>query len=166
MALLIKRLYVSRSARAAFADRLHTIMDERGLNPLELAQRMRAHIPDGEVVTQKSIMHYLRGRALPRRRYFDVLCLALGVDASALIPDVDLSAPGGAVRPGRTQEPGMLRIVGVGDQVDLWIEKRVPHDVALQVMEALKATAPPRGRVSDTPLMRAYGSARFHFRRK
>src|SRR5829696_7918120 len=79
-------------ARAAFADRVRTIMEDRGLSVTETARRVRQYLPEGESISQASISHYRTGRAIPRLRYLDALSLALGVPKSELISAWDTNA--------------------------------------------------------------------------
>jgi transcriptional regulator with XRE-family HTH domain len=88
--MVAKRLKVSGASKAAFAQRLRSAIDERGLTVAETARRMRTHLPKGESITVVGILHYLSGRSMPRVHYLDALSLALRVPKSELIPDLVL----------------------------------------------------------------------------
>jgi transcriptional regulator with XRE-family HTH domain len=88
--MVAKRLKVSDASKAAFAQRLRSVIDERGLTVAETARRMRTHLPKGESISVVGVLHYLSGRSLPRLRYLDALSLALNVDNSELVPDLVL----------------------------------------------------------------------------
>jgi transcriptional regulator with XRE-family HTH domain len=88
--MVAKRLKVSDASKAAFAQRLRSVIDERSLTVAETTRRMRTHLPKGESISVVGMLHYLNGRSLPRLRYLDALSLTLRVDKSELIPDLVL----------------------------------------------------------------------------
>jgi transcriptional regulator with XRE-family HTH domain len=111
-------------------------MNERGLSITETAQRASEHLPEGEVLSRAALRHYLRGRSLPRMRYLDALALGLGVERSELI------GPLGDADQGR----GTVRVEGVGDEAQLWVEQRVPWPpwpVAWEILRLLGAERRP-----------------------
>ncbi len=61
------------------------LMDERGLSIAATARHASEHLPEGDVLSQATLRHYLRGRSLPRMRYLDALAQGLGVKRSELI---------------------------------------------------------------------------------
>jgi transcriptional regulator with XRE-family HTH domain len=89
--MIAKRLKVSDASKVAFAQRLRSALDERGLTVAETTRRMRAHLPKGESISAVGMLHYLSGRSMPRLRYLDALSLALRVDKSELVPDLVLN---------------------------------------------------------------------------
>jgi transcriptional regulator with XRE-family HTH domain len=147
-------------ARSAFADRVRTIMQDRGLSVTETARRVRQYLPAGESISQASISHYRTGRALPRLRYLDALSLALGVPKSELIstwsegpgssprkatdaavepttPEAESTAsPGGpAVR-----SEGCVHFVDLGDRMRLRIDQVLPWSTGLQILQILRGS--------------------------
>src|SRR5215212_3538845 len=127
--MVAQRLRVSSSARAAFRDRLHSLMDECGLSLAETARRASEHLPAGEVLSRAALRHYLRGRSLPRMRYLDALALGLGVEKSELIG------------PLRDADPlrGTVRVEDFGGEAQLWVKQRIRWPVALEVLRLLGA---------------------------
>ena len=152
------------ATKAAFASRLRELMDERGLSSSETARRMRDHLPEGASVSRASLSHYRSGRAMPRLRHLEALSLALGVETSELlVPPAPESgarerapvpalqhpetrdvpaAEAGARRPPEAMTPLGI-IEDFGDEVHLRIDQRVPWDVALKILRALKAPGKP-----------------------
>ena len=152
--------------KAAFASRLRSIMEARGLTAAETARRMSEHLPEGESISRASLSHYRTGRSMPLMRYLDALSLALGVDKSDLLAPVGkdeipgrnqplelsesaepprqqawMGAPGNEnAAAGRSAE--VTKPLGIiedfGDEVHLRIDQRVPWDVALKILEMLK----------------------------
>ena len=152
--------------KAAFASRLRSIMEERGLTAAETARRMSEHLPEGESISRASLSHYRTGRSMPLMRYLDALSLALGVDKSELLAasgedefaatNAAAKLPENAERPRQQawmEAPGnenaaadrrseTTKPLGIiedfGDEVHLRIDQRVPWDVALKILEMLK----------------------------
>ena len=71
--------------RAQFADRLNTVMRERGITAAEATRRIRANLPEGTSFAAANLSHYRSGRSVPRLPYLKALSLALGVDATDLL---------------------------------------------------------------------------------
>jgi transcriptional regulator with XRE-family HTH domain len=154
-----KRIIVSKVAKAAFAGRLRSIMDEQGLTVGETARRFVQQLPEGEAVSRASLLHYLSGRSMPRLRYLDALCAALGVSTCQLVPDLDSpqrdqeviseiiaettsreeEAQGHpASRDRLGHRDAGLSMEDFGSEVHLRIEQRVPWTVALEILRLLK----------------------------
>ena len=91
---------------------------------------------------------YLRGRSMPRLRYLDALVVSLGVERSKLVGDFDTPAPQDRSRsePGARDVTGTVRLADHGDEVQLWIEQRVPWTVA-------RANYPCSRLRTNTPIM-------------
>jgi transcriptional regulator with XRE-family HTH domain len=149
--------------KAAFASRLRSIMEARGLTAAETARRMSEHLPEGESISRASLSHYRTGRSMPLMRYLDALSLALGVDKSELLAAAGKDEIPGKNRPAENAEasrqqawmeapgnenaaagrgPEVTKPLGIiedfGDEVHLRIDQRVPWDVALKILEMLK----------------------------
>ena len=152
---------VSAAAKAAFARRLAALMGERGLSGAETARRMREHLPESARISKANLWQYLHGKVMPSPQYLDALCSALGVERSALVPDLKpppRHGPSRDVGP-KARPPGVpgdvpegqptVSFEDFGDEVHLWIAQRVSWDVALKIMELLKEQAP--GGDSRTP---------------
>jgi transcriptional regulator with XRE-family HTH domain len=144
-----KRLIVTKAAKAAFAARLRSIMEERGLSVGETARRLVEQLREGEALSRATVLHYLSGRSMPRLRYLDALSAALDVPTCDLVPHLGwpthdprnthpafrgdrASGDGGAYR------HSGLTIDDLGSEVHLRIEQRVPWPVALEILSLLK----------------------------
>jgi transcriptional regulator with XRE-family HTH domain len=158
-------------ARAAFADRVRTIMQDRGLSVTETARRVRQYLPEGESISQASISHYRTGRAVPRLRYLDALSLALGVPKSELMSIGDASESAGSRRkralaegkpqpaqegavterggPATTLE-GCVQFVDLGDKMRLRVDQVLPWSTGLQILEILRGSGAERDRDPQT----------------
>jgi hypothetical protein len=95
--------------------------------------------------TGASAPDLLQARSVFRRTG---LCIWAGHSAVAyverfiVLPDPDHPAPA-QQSAGRVAVDDTLRIRDFGDEVHLWIECRVPWDVALKILRVLKEPAPP-----------------------
>jgi transcriptional regulator with XRE-family HTH domain len=154
-------------ARAAFADRVRAIMEDRGLSVMETARRVRQYLPEGESISQASISHYRTGRALPRLRHLDALSLALGVSKSELINSLDANGnarlSSGPVKAPAVAEPaagskadqpengpisgksdpspdGCLQFIDLGDRMRLRIDQVLPWSTGLQILQILRGS--------------------------
>jgi transcriptional regulator with XRE-family HTH domain len=74
-----------------FAQRLKTVMEERGLTSAQTAERVREHLPEGEGFTTANMSHYRSGRSIPRSSHLEALSQALGVEPAELVPANDKS---------------------------------------------------------------------------
>ena len=160
-------------ARAAFADRVRTIMQDQGLSVTETARRVRQHLPEGESISQASISHYRTGRAVPSLRYLDALSLALGVPKSELMSIWDAgdsegqsqkkgaaeSQPHMQPSPARAMSPrgaqasasdGCVHFVDLGDKMRLRVDQVLPWSTGLQILEILRGSSAERERDSKT----------------
>lgn len=81
----------SRQQARAFAARLTSVMQERGLTNAETAQRIREHLPEGEGFSPANISHYRSGRSVPRSSHLEALSQALGVKSSDLVTESETS---------------------------------------------------------------------------
>ena len=160
------RVSTRQENKAAFATRLCSLMDERGLTAAETVRRMKEHLPEGESISHGSLSHYRRGRAIPRLRHLDALSLVLGVNKSELIAAPQPEQPT-AVEPTTLQrskgnkqearmEPAAGDIISIvpaevtqriiiedhGEEAYLKIEQRMSWDVALRILDALKRNRP------------------------
>lgn len=157
------RVSPREESKAAFASRLCSLMDERGLTAAETVRRMREHLPEGESISHGSLSHYRRGRAIPRLRHLDALSMVLGIDKSELIaaaytPAGRTNAPQRTRRQERearmdaaagdivsivpTQAAQRIVIEDHGDEAYLKIDQRMSWDVALKILDALKRNKP------------------------
>lgn len=130
----------SRQRAHAFATRLTSVMQERGLTNVETAKRMREHLPEGEGFSPANISHYRSGRSVPRSSHLEALSQALGIKPSDLVteelPDEMKAAaesrPAQGRRSGRQQktkreQPGRRRhITRVSDTSGIESAEAVP----------------------------------------
>jgi len=144
---MAKRLHVSSSARAAFPQRLRSIMSERGLTVAETARLASAHMPEGQGLSRATLRHYLRGRSLPRQRYLHALALALGVEPSHLTRETEHALPPGSSTPGKR-----VVVKDLGGEAHLFVEQRVPWDLALAILKLVTDPGEPDG--PDNPVER------------
>jgi len=154
----------SPQSKAKFAGRLRSIMHQRGLSAAETARQMIEHLPECKSISRASVSHYCNGRAIPRLRHLEALSLALGVEQSELINAQRSGARTPKARPNgfpndspnakrqkpqeaqmdasdvvKPAEPArLIDIEDFGDEVRLKIDLRVPWDIALKILDALK----------------------------
>ena len=147
--MIAKRLRISPSTKADFPCRLKSTIDARGLTLAEVARRASEHLPEGVVLSAAALRHYLGGRAIPRLRYLDALALGLGVEKTELIPHLDQSGQNSLPHhSGAGQGRGTVRLEGYRDEAHLWVEQRVPWEVAREILRLLGAGESPKGRRS------------------
>jgi transcriptional regulator with XRE-family HTH domain len=124
-------------ARAAFAERLRTLMAERRLSAAELVRRVREQVPEGKF-SLASLTQYRQGRALPQPRYLDALSQALGVEPSELLgqptPQPEQPSPAPAA-PTRSSE---FLLEDRGSRARIRLDLEVPWDVAFEIMRLLR----------------------------
>src|SRR4051812_34342821 len=80
-----QRAELVNTNRMMFAERLRTVMEERGLTVTEVAERMRSHLPPGESFATSNLSHYRQGRSVPREHHLHALALALGIEPGELL---------------------------------------------------------------------------------
>ncbi len=120
----------SDAVRAEFANRLQKAMVDKGWNQSELARRASDHLKEGKV-GRDSVSGYIRGVTLPTPPKLAALALALGVEASYLVPARGTQSA--------TQKNPPLDVRAIDeDTVWLRINQAVEWPVALQIMNLLK----------------------------
>ena len=146
--MIAKRLRISPSTKADFPCRLKSTIDARGLTLAEVARRASEHLPEGAVLSAAALRHYLGGRAIPRLRYLDALALGLGVEKTELIPHLQSGQDSLPHHSAAGQGRGTVRLEGYRDEAHLWVEQRVPWEVAREILRLLGAGEPLEGRPS------------------
>ena len=126
-------------ARAAFGERLRTLMEERGLSVEETARRIKARLPK-ERLSSSDVEQFRQGQAWPRKRLFVALSVALGVEPHELLgqpavgqqstPAREPPHPGSEAKP-----PGKLLLEDRGETVRLHVEMAMSWEMALRILE-------------------------------
>ncbi len=144
--------------KAQFAERLKTLMQERGLTIAETARRVRKHLAEGEGFDDTNLIHYRQGRSIPRPGHLEALSRALGIRASELVGGearrqlvpVERESPPTArtetaelkifrsAASGAGPRSPIQAIEDHGEKVLIRFEQLVPWSVALQILHALK----------------------------
>jgi transcriptional regulator with XRE-family HTH domain len=149
-------------------------MREQGLSSSETAERVREHLPEGEGFSASNISHYRSGRSVPRSLRLEALSQALGVQPAELVPaaDTDIetraqpsqerrSAPasraqkpqsgrrkGSVERNRRDTAQGngtlILHIEDLGTKVRIQLDQRIPWELAMKLIQALKISGVTR----------------------
>lgn len=111
--------------KAAFAQRLLTVMRERGWTQSELARRAR--------IGRDNVSGYIRGKNLPGPAILNRLAAALAVGPEQLIPMAADSLPAGKAGCGFT----LRHLANDGDHVWLQVEQALPWDQAEAILRIL-----------------------------
>jgi transcriptional regulator with XRE-family HTH domain len=130
-----------------FALRLTAAMEERGLTVNETARRVREQLGDDAEFTTANISHYRQGRSIPRPRYLEALCRALGMRQSELLPGRGEGSAGGRAN-GKELVSGdslpqsatlpAFDIKDHGGTAWIQINQQLPWPVAIKILQALK----------------------------
>lgn len=143
------------AARKRFlSQRLQALMSEKGLSVTDVAKRMEQEMK-GERFNPVNLSHYKAGRSLPRPRYLSALSRVLGVAPQDLLPAREVVEPlPEAPVPPSDQRPPSFRVEDLADGLAwLQINQRLPWNVVLRVLDALKndRSAKQRSEDAETP---------------
>lgn len=123
--------YARQRTLTEFADRLKSLMLERGWTNSELSRQASAHCPEGRTIGRDLIGQYVKGIFLPGPINLTAIARAFGVSPSDLVPN----------RGGFESIPvSDLDVKNVGDGMALLqVNMRVPWATALKVLHDLEA---------------------------
>jgi hypothetical protein len=129
-----------RFAHEDFARRLHKAMLEKGMSQSDLARKVWGTIEVTDKMGRTAlaaknrdrISVYLKGSGLPDPKNLSLIAKALGMTSEELAPDI-----AGAAIEREAPEISMVAIAGSHDKVLLRINKLIPLDVAVQVINLL-----------------------------
>jgi transcriptional regulator with XRE-family HTH domain len=111
--------------KAAFAQRLLSVMRERGWTQSELARRAR--------IGRDNVSGYIRGKNLPGPAILNRLAAALAVGPEQLIPMTSEQASAPKAGQGFT----LRHLANDGDHVWLQVEQALPWDQAEAILRIL-----------------------------
>jgi transcriptional regulator with XRE-family HTH domain len=128
--------------RQVFARHLRDQMRKRGWNQAEVARRAVAAMPKGSVeITRDNISRYCRGENFPGPERIDAIAKALGVKASALIPEEEFLTEDEFYRL-KGAKRWDVNFTSSANGYHLKIDAVLPLDVVVKVMELLQPHAP------------------------
>lgn len=115
----------TRNKKTEFGRRLKSLMLERGWNQSELARYAD--------MGRDNVSGYINGKYLPNAKHLHKLARALHVDPQTLLPDTEaLPLP-----PHEEEYLEIRDIPGRNECVALRINKRLPPDIAMKVMQVI-----------------------------
>ena len=113
------------SMKTAFAQRLLTVMRERGWTQSELARRAR--------IGRDNVSGYIRGKNLPGPAILNRLAAALSIGPEELIPMSADTLPAGR----RPTGFSLRHLADDGNRVWLQVEQALPWDQAEAILQIL-----------------------------
>ena len=122
-------------AALSFAQRLQTLMIDKGMTQSDLMRAANKLLPVGHSISRDSISKYIRGRNMPNPVYTTAIARALGIKADELLP-----SRGPLLREGASEAMAPFKMTEQGDG-NVWvsINMAMPWATALEVMKLVKS---------------------------